>query len=295
MANIIKKFFNDFGDITEYYNFLVNKTKNHDYVEITNEWLIDNYYLLVEHKNNILQTKKELKKYSKIIEENYYFLKSIVSEKNYNITFKYLVEELRKVQKENNKVFTYKELSTIFASIIFIYTERLNNLCREEYHKLVDKEDVSNIIKNHESFKLKTFIPDNFDIMNNTHYVFEINNQIHRIGNSSEIFKELNEYLKENNVSLKELINEEYQKKIDNNILISNIFNDFKEFFEYSIEELYEKVSRTEKLLLTDPVYKNMTIESKIAYRKRLVKLAKKNHSDEHAYLERIFTKDEHI
>ena len=27
-------------------------------------------------------------------------------------------------------------------------------------------------------------------------------------------------------------INEEYQKRLDNNILISNIFNDFKEFFD---------------------------------------------------------------
>ena len=29
MANILKKFLNDFEDITEYYNFLVEKTKNH--------------------------------------------------------------------------------------------------------------------------------------------------------------------------------------------------------------------------------------------------------------------------
>ena len=62
MDNRIKKFFSDFNDITEYYNFLVNKTKNREYVEITNEWLIDNYYILVEHKNNILNSKKNLKK-----------------------------------------------------------------------------------------------------------------------------------------------------------------------------------------------------------------------------------------
>ena len=70
MNNVVKKFLKDFSDITEYYNFLVNKTKNHEYVEITNEWLIDNYYLLVEHKNNILSQKKQLKKCSKIINEN---------------------------------------------------------------------------------------------------------------------------------------------------------------------------------------------------------------------------------
>ena len=154
MTNILKKFFSDFNDITEYYNFLVNKTKNHEYVEITNEWLIDNYYLLVEHKNNILTNKKRLQKCTKIINDNYYFLKNIVSSKNYNINFKYFVEELRKYQKENNKFFTYKELSTFFSILIFIYTDRLNALCREEYKKLVNKEDVLKVIRNHEIVSL---------------------------------------------------------------------------------------------------------------------------------------------
>ena len=62
MANIIKKYLKNFESITKYYYFLVNKTKNHEYVEITNEWLIDNYYILAEHKNNIISNKKMLKK-----------------------------------------------------------------------------------------------------------------------------------------------------------------------------------------------------------------------------------------
>ena len=111
MANILKNFISNFNDITEYYNFLVNKTKNHVYVEIANEWLIDNYYLLVEHKNNILNDKRELEQNLKIIKSNYSVLKNIVSKRNYNINFKYLVDELKKVQEENNKIFTYKELS----------------------------------------------------------------------------------------------------------------------------------------------------------------------------------------
>ena len=96
MANILKKYFSDFDDITEYYNFLVNKTKNRQYVEITNEWLIDNYFLIVEHKNTILNSKIIIKKNKKIIQENYYFLKNIINSKNYNISFKFLVEELKK-------------------------------------------------------------------------------------------------------------------------------------------------------------------------------------------------------
>lgn len=296
MVNIIKKYFNDFQDITEYYNFLVNKTKNHEYVDITNEWLIDNYYLLVEHKNNILSIKKELKKNNRLINDNYYFLKSIISKVNYNISFKYLVEELKRHQKETEKVYSYKELSTVFSIIIFIYTDRLNNLCREEYSKLVDKEDVEFIINNKNELTLASFIPNDFEVKGNSHYIFEINNQLRKEGvNNHEIFKELNEYLQEKQLSLKEIINEEYQNKIENNILVSNIFNDLKEFFEFSTEDLYEKVSKTEKLLLSDSVYKNMELESKHAYRNQLLKLSKKNHCSEYAYLERVFDPEKHI
>ncbi len=296
MANLIRKFFNDFNDITEYYNFLVKKTKDHEYVEITNEWLIDNYYLLVEHKNNILNNKSEIQKNAKIINDNYFILKNIITKRNYNINFKYLVEELKELETTSNKIFTYRELSYIFTTIIFIYTDRLNNLCREECRKLINKEAINNIISNNEHYTLKTFIPDNFDINNNGNYIFEINNQLHKIGSeSNELFKELNEYLQTNNVSIKELINDEYQSKIDNNILISNIFNDLKDINEYSLSKLYEKVSATEKLLLTDPVYKEMTVESKNLYRERIVELAKKNHMHEYTYLEKIFDKKKHI
>ena len=296
MANLIRKFFNDFNDITEYYNFLVKKTKDHEYVEITNEWLIDNYYLLVEHKNNILNDKSDIQKNYKIIRDNYEVLKGIINKRNYNINFRYLVEELKNYETANNKIFSYKELSYIFTTIIFIYTDRLNTLCREECRKLVNKEAIGNIIKSNDHFTLKTFVPEGLEISSNSNYVFEINNQLSKIGeDSNEVFKELNEYLQNNNVSIKELINDEYQSKIENNILITNIFNDLKEINDYSLEKLFEKVSNAEKLLLTDPVYKEMTIESKTLYRRKLVKLAKKHRMHEYTYLEKIFDKKKHI
>ena len=198
MANIIKKFKSNFEDITEYYNFLVSKTKKHEYVDITNEWLIDNYYLLVEHKNNIENNKKEIKKNIKEIEKNYFFIKNIVHKKNYNVSFRYLVDEMKKQQKETGEFYTYVELKNIINLLVFIYTERLNLLCREEYNKLVDKEDIEFIIDNKHDINIKSFIPENFDLTNNTHYVFEINNKIHKMHNSNEMFKSLNEYLQEN-------------------------------------------------------------------------------------------------
>ena len=86
MANVIKKYLKNFDSITKYYYYLVNKTKNHEYVDITNEWLIDNYYILAEHKNNIVNQKKKLLRDIKTVNSNYYILKKIVCKKNYNLS-----------------------------------------------------------------------------------------------------------------------------------------------------------------------------------------------------------------
>ena len=48
--NIVRNFTNDFNAIERYYDFLVQQTKNHEYVGVINEWLIYNLYLLVEYK-----------------------------------------------------------------------------------------------------------------------------------------------------------------------------------------------------------------------------------------------------
>ena len=147
MNSMMKRFVNNFDNITKYYNFLINKTKKHEYVGITNEWLIDNYYLLVEHKNELLRLKKKLKKSSKNLNEHYYYLRNIVHKRYYNVDFKYLVDELKKYQKDTNYVYTYKELRMVIPLLIIIYTEKLNKLCLEEYKKFADKEKIEYIIK----------------------------------------------------------------------------------------------------------------------------------------------------
>ena len=138
-------------------------------------------------------------------------------------------------------------------------------------------------------------ILSDFDINKNVNYIYEVNNQLYKVENNNQIFKELNEYLKNNNVSIKGIINDELQRKIDNNLIISNIFGNFKEFFEVNEEDLFSKVSETEKLFLKDPVYKKMTNDSKKLYRKRLLKLAKKKKMEEYNYLKSIYNSEEHI
>jgi cyclic beta-1,2-glucan synthetase len=296
MTNLIKQFLTDFDNINEYYDLLTYKTKNHEYVGIINEWLIDNFYLLVEHKTNFLEDKAKLKKKLKDIDKIYVALKDIANRNNYNIDFKLLTKELNEYQKKNNISFTYPEIAAIKEVVLVIYTERLSNLCNDERKKLLNHEKVTNIINNRENkeITLNNFIDNTFDIKDDLNYIFEINNQLKEVGaKSNKLFKELNSLLEEKQLSIKEIVNDEYQMRIDNDMLIANIFNDLKEFFEFTEDDLYEKISHTEKLLLEDKIYKEMTEESKNLYRMQLLKLAKKKHMSELSYLEQLYKNED--
>ena len=138
--------------------------------------------------------------------------------------------------------------------------------------------------------KLSTFTDNNFDVYNNKYYIYELSQQIKRLGNKSNyVFKEINELLESKNIGLKEIINDFHQEKISTNILISNVFGDLKRLLELSDEELFKNVSFTEKLLLMDKVYKSMTIESKVLYRRQITKLAKRKRCSEYELLEKLY------
>ncbi len=290
MIKLLKNFYDDFNYINSYYNNLVARTKKLEYVGITNEWLIDNFYLLVEHKTNITNSKKKLRKSKKALQNIYNPLKEIVTKYNYNINYKALIHELKKYQKTTKNNFTYKEISLIKTVIIFIYTEKLRHLCTTELNKLTIEDNISKVIKNKDSLdlELKDFHIENLEDVSNNYSIFVLNNELGKLENRNAIFKELNETLESKNISLKDLINDEYQKKMDNDILISNIFGDLREIFDYYDEDMYEKVSKVEKILLKDEIYENMTDDSKELYRERLVKLAKKKHCSEVSYIEKL-------
>ena len=290
MTDFSKKFINDFNDIKEYYNFLVSKTKKKEYVGITNEWLIDNFYLVVEHKTNYIQNKKSIKKRSKEINKIYFCIRDIVIKNNYNVSLKILSDELKKYQKDKGFL-SYVEIECIRDILIFIYIDRLNQICKEEHKKLINKESISFIVKELEGkeLKLNSFIKKDLVIEKNYNYIFELNRELKELGSkSNKAFKELTDLLEQKQISLKELINEEYQKKIENDILVANIFGDLKEFFDISREDLFEKISKTEKKLMQDEIYEKMDASSRELYRQRLLKLSKKNHCSELELLEKL-------
>lgn len=293
MTDFTKKFLNDFNDIKEYYNYLVSKTKKKEYVGITNEWLIDNFYLVVEHKTNFVHDKKVIKKRLKDINKVYFCIRDIVIRNNYNISLKILSDELKKYQKEKGFL-SYTEIESIQDVLLFIYTDKLNQICKEEHKKLINKESISFIIRelDDKEIRLNSFLKKDLVIEKNYNYIFELNRELKELGSrSNRAFKELTELLESKQISLKELINDEYQRKIENDILVANIFGDLKEFFDISREDLFEKISKTERKLMQDEVYSKMDASSRELYRQKILSLSRKKRCTEIEFLESLYEK----
>ena len=91
----------------------------------------------MEHKTNIVHNKKEIRKLIKNTKSLYYCLRQIAVANNYNISFKTLVSELKKYQRNENYDFSYREILAIKYLLIFIYTEKLYLLSEDEKDKLL--------------------------------------------------------------------------------------------------------------------------------------------------------------
>ncbi len=296
---MVERFLKDMNYITKYYEFLVEKTKNLEYVGITNEWLIDNYYLLAEVRKRIVRDNKGIKKRVKLSRYIQKVLESIILKYQYHIDLTTLKDELNSYQKEKQYYFSYAEISFIPYLLLFFHVHKLKELCEIEYRQLLCNKAISNLmekIENKETTFLE-FIKQNPSILKNEEYVFEINSQINTLEENRNItFRQLNLALEMTNRKLKEIINIGYQTRSNQAMLMSTIFNNIKKFLEYDNSKLYEKISYAEKRLLKDTVYRKMKEESKELYRQTISKKAKKEKISEYEYVTKLYKqKNEHI
>ena len=289
MRYLLERLKKDYAIISNYYRFLIDRVKQHESVDIINEWLIDNYYLTVECMNDIKNNKKLCNsiKNSKNI---YDVVLKIVEDNNYNLNYKLFLKELNAYQRKNNIFFSYQELSISKLLLVLIYHEKLSNLCSKQYDIYNKKNQIKNIVNSlseNENLNIDKFILKDFNIEKDYYYLFELNNALNGLGSkANSCFKELNEFLHEKNISLKNILNDVYQDRTNDTMLMSNIFNNIKDIMTYDIGEIYTHVSECEKLLLTDEIYEKMTSESKELYRNEIIKQAKKKKMSEYKYVE---------
>ena len=297
MKKKYKLFQKHYDIIDKHYEYLVNLTKNHIFVGTTNEWIIDNFYLIVETKNNLKRSYKDSKKFKYAKTEKidmYKIIEDIFVEHNYDVNYRTLVKELNNYQNKNEVYFDYQNINVIPSMVGMVIVKRLSELCLVKRKKQEEKQRIRDMMKNIENkhakgeeINLKDYITINETIISNENYLEQLNSELQEYGVlANDIFKELNEELEKKHISIKEIVKKQHKESIENNILIANLFNELRMLSKIDNLTLINKISKTEELLEEDEIYPNMTIETKELYRSQITKDSK--NIGEYAYTEKI-------
>ena len=105
----------NFNIITKHYNNLIKLTKQHYFIGIVNEWIVDNYYLIVE-KNNLIKHFNKNKKESKYLYKNVdmiNLLNHILEFRNYRIDESDLIINIKDYCDKNDIHLYYEEIKII--------------------------------------------------------------------------------------------------------------------------------------------------------------------------------------
>ena len=148
MNKFYAKFKENCKYIDKYYNNLVLLTKNHTYVGSTNEWIIDNYYLVVENKNSLKKLFKDRKWVKNKVECNYLMydiLLYIFEKHNFNVETSVLMRELNNYQTRHDMFFSYEMIEVIPVFITMLLIEELTTLCARKWDKEDDILKVKNV------------------------------------------------------------------------------------------------------------------------------------------------------
>jgi uncharacterized membrane protein YoaK (UPF0700 family) len=295
---ILSDFITYFQDITAYYKLLVAETQNNKIVGTTNEWLLDNYFMISEQEKAIKEDlrnkdiqKIKFKRKKQIIDSLHSFLK----ENNFQINIDALSEKLNNYQKENNDYFSYTEIGFIFIVIRFLIIKELCLLSQKLRNNLNNKrkaEKIFDIIENelkesNVSMELNFLLNDEKKLLENPYYLEQLSVKMHEVQKlPHELQENLNKVLIRHDKILKESIQQRLDESAVNNILITNIFVSFKKMTKIEMSEMLPLVSFTEKILMREKInmYSRMYDNNKDNYRSQIIRQAKKHKISEYQY-----------
>ncbi len=298
-----EKFVNSNKIIFNYYKKVVKLTKANINVGSTNEWLIDNYYIIDSQKKSLMYYLKS-KSFRKIKKrrEIYNLIYSILENKNFQLNYKYLFDTLNKYQEETNHYFSYKEVEYIYNIVSLALINRLGDLCLSLDSKLTQKREIEVLIeeinthKNKPNFNIENLIKIDETIINKPYYIEELNYKLGELGISAEKLQiKMEEIFKENGIELNKIITAQQEEIINQNILIMNIFLSIKKSSKNPINiesnDFYSNINFAEKLLLSEKTgyYKLMTDDSKYRYRQEIIKNSK--NKSEYEYVLKLINK----
>ena len=285
--------------LESYYQKLVYQIKQKELIGITNEWIVDNYYMIVEKKQDLKGFFKRKKNYENAFfkPDLYPIIKKEFEKEHCRFQLDDMAKYLNKYQREENTYFSYDKLSTFRQVTFLIILEKLTEVCQQEETRKEEKEKAEHLFDQIEETN-KCYLLTK-DLLTSSCFLEHFYNLVRENGQKSlPILEYLNKLLKEENINLNEQMETYYEDLGKTSILISNIFYSIQQLSKIKNETLYAKISFTEKLLWKDKTYKIMSDESKEYYREEIKKNAKKKKMSELEFVENLMQKkaeEEHI
>ncbi len=148
MRNTYKLFRESVKEITHYYLLLVEETKSQRLVGSTNEWVLDNFYMISEQEKVLkvdLRSKEFRKLEGKRMERLKEMLQGYLQSCHYQIDKGLLFHYMTQYQTKNNDYLTYPEVCALLPLVKTMLIKELADLCHEmeerhAYHySLTDK------------------------------------------------------------------------------------------------------------------------------------------------------------
>ena len=136
MNSIYKVFTQSVKDITRYYMLLVEETKSQRLVGSTNEWVLDNYYMISEQEKVMKVELKGIEKGKMRVDHRRIalieqlltgYLRKCHHQVDKGLLFRYLCQ----LQVKQNDYMTYPEVCALLPLIKHILIKELADLCRE--------------------------------------------------------------------------------------------------------------------------------------------------------------------
>ncbi len=132
MKSTYKIFKESIKTITNYYLLLVEETKSQRLVGSTNEWILDNYYMISEQEK-VLKIDLQSKEFRKLEGERMQFLEQLLREFltrcHYQIDKGMLFNHLKQMQEDTHDYLSYPEVCSILPLMKHILLKELADLC----------------------------------------------------------------------------------------------------------------------------------------------------------------------
>lgn len=285
--------------LESYYEKLVYQIKQNELIGTTNEWIVDNYYMIVEKKQDLKGFFKRKKNYANAFSKPdlYPIIKKEFEKEHCRFQLEEMTKYLTKYQKEQEDYFSYDKISTFRQVTFLVILEQLTKVCQKEEKRKEQREKAEILLSQIEKENNPLLLTK--EKLTSPAFLEHFYNIVRESGQKNlSVLERFHQLLKEENLNLNEQIETYYEDMAKNSILISNIFYSIQELSKVKNETLYAKISLTEKTLWKDKTYKIMSDESKEYYRTEIKKNAKKEKLTELEYIKKLMQErkeEEHI